>query len=164
MGLPGEGHPSMVTPTIEERAPFTVVGLETHFDGDESIFRSLWEAFGRRWDEFEGLAERDEAFGVVTNVVEEPMAFDYVVGVATTRADDAPDDFAVVEVPGGAYAVFETSLGSFDEDYASVLESWLPDAGHEPRPGPEYERYGPGYEGEDPDSPYQYFLPVDPVV
>ena len=130
----------------------TVVGLQRHYDGDESIFERLWTEFGDRWDEFEDLAATDEAFGVTTNFQPEPMEFDYVVGVATGGGEEVPDDFTSVEVPGGSYACFETTLESFESDYDEVVEGWLPDSGYGRRPGPEYARYGESFEPEDPAS------------
>jgi len=150
----------MVNPTTVERESMTVVGLQTHYEGDESVFSELWAEFGERWDEFDGLAATDEAFGVVTDFDEDTTAFDYLAGVATTDVEAVPDDYVVVDVPGGQYSVFETTLGSFEADYDEVREEWLGESGFERRPGPEFERYGPAFDPEEPDSPYEYFLPV----
>jgi len=152
----------MVTPTIREHDPMTVVGLQTHYEGDDSVFSALWEEFGERWDEFEGLAATDEAFGVITDYHPGDETFDYLTGVATGPDADQPADFETVEVRGGTYAVFETTLPSLEADYAAVSGEWLPESDYDRRSAPEFERYGGDYDPEDPDSPYEYFLPVTP--
>lgn len=155
-----------MSPTIVEREPVTVVGLQTRFEGDDSVVRALWEAFGARWDEFDGLATTAASYGVVTDFTPEPMAFDYLVGVPTAGTDDLPDDLSgdlvAVDVPGGTYARFESTLASFEADYEAVTTTWLAGSGYERRVAPEYERYGPEFDPDDPASRYEYYLPVRP--
>lgn len=150
----------MVTPTVVERDPMTVVGFMTHFDGDESVFEALWGKFGERWKEFEEFSDSEEAYGIATNFVPEPMSFDYLVGVPTSDLAAVPEEFEVVEVPGGEYARFETSLSQFEADHEAVLSEWLPDSDYEPRDGPELERYGPEFDPEETDAAYEFFIPV----
>ncbi len=141
----------------------TVAGLQTHYAGDQSVLGRVWESLSERWDEFERIGADDETFGVMTNVQPDQRVFDYVAGVATERPGSVPNSFVVVEVPGGTYARFETALASMEADYARVTEEWLPDSPYERRPGPEFERYGDAYDPGNPDSPYDYFVPVTPV-
>lgn len=150
---------AMVEPEVVERDAMTVVGLRVRYEGDESVFQDLWETFGERWGEFEPFAASDDAFGVVTEFDPETETFAYVVGVATTSTADLPADFETVEVPAGTYAVFETALATFQDDYDAVTGEWLPDSPYDRRDAPEFERYGPGFDptGE---GAYEYFLPI----
>lgn len=149
----------MDTPTIVERDATTVAGLQAHYAGDDAEIERRWQEFGERWDEFEAVAASDEAVGVVTNFDEQAMEFDYLVGVPTTETD-LPEEFVVVEIPAGTYAVFETTLETFQEDYDEATREWLPESGYEKRAAPEFERYGPEYDPDEPNPAYEYFLPV----
>ncbi|ELZ87212.1 AraC family transcriptional regulator [Haloferax elongans ATCC BAA-1513] len=146
-----------------DREPTTVVGIQTHYEGDDSIFEALWQEFGQRWDEFQSLATGDEAFGVMTDVDLETMEFDYTVGVAVDTPDEVPDELVTVDVPGGSYAVFETTLERFESDHEAVLSEWLPQSGYEHGASPEFELYGPEFESGDPTSAYDYYVPVTPT-
>ncbi|MEA5389361.1 hypothetical protein VB779_21660 [Haloarculaceae archaeon H-GB11] len=46
-------------------------------------------------------------------------------------------------------AVFETTLGTFQEQYDAVQTEWLADSGYERQPGSEFGRYGADFEPED---------------
>lgn len=151
----------MVEPTIVEREPVSVTGLQVHYDGDESIFRPLWDEFGARVDAIEGLAAAEEAFGVVTDYDAETVEFDYLVGLEAAAFDLDDDGFVTVDVPGGTFARFETSLASFQADYGTVTEEWLPRSRYDRRAVPEFEVYGPEFNPEDDDPSYEYFLPVE---
>lgn len=148
----------MVTPTIVEREPMTVVGLQTTYSGEDAEIQALWTEFGERWEEFEDLAATDEGFGVVTDFQSDPVRFVYTVGVATETAD-IPEDFVVVEVPGGTYARFETTIETMQSDYEAVLVRWLPDSAYDRVDGPEYERYTDEFDPEERPT-YEYFFPV----
>jgi len=157
---PATDSPTAFDVDVVEVEPTTVVGIQRHYDGDDSIFQPLWQEFGRRWSEFDQLATEDAGYGVATDVEMEPMAFDYTVGVPTDDAGTAPDDFVTVEIPGGSYARFETTLDEFDADHERLTNEWLPSSGYRRRPGPEFERYGPEFDPEDRTSTYEYYVPV----
>ena len=149
-------------PTIVERGPMTVAGVRVRYDGDDSVFEHAWTEFGERWEGVETRTDAGEAFGVVTGVENDRRAFDYVAGVAAADASGVPAGFAAVNVDGGTYAGFETTLASFRADHDEAHE-WLVDAGYERPPGAEFEHYGPEYDPDDPDSRLRYFLPIRPL-
>lgn len=138
----------------------TVVGLETRFAGDSSVFGDLWDEVVERWDDIEATAATDTAYGVTTSIDAEAGEYEYVLGFEAVDPDAPPDEFTVVDIPGGPYAVYETTLGTFEADLREATTEWLPNSVHEHRGTPEYERYGPEFEGADPDSPFTYWIPI----
>ena len=153
----------MDEPTIVEREASTIVGLPARYEGDDSVIEATWKRFGERWADFEPLAADDAVYGVVTNYEPGTTTFDYLVGVASASPDEEPADFDAIEVPAGTYAVFRTSLPSFESDNEAVTGEWLPDSDYERRVAPELERFGPDHDPDAPDSPYDYYLPVRPT-
>lgn len=159
----------MVQPSLVERQPMTVIGLRARYEGDPSTISELWDELGRRWEDIQAFAAVDGAYGVMTNMDDDPETFDYIVGVETSPelseaeadgSEEIPADYVWIDVHGGRYVRFETSIATVEDDYEAVVGTWLPQSGLGKRPGPEYERYGPTYDAGSADSAYEYFLPV----
>lgn len=146
-------------PRIETRDGFTVVGPTARGTSDAIDFMGLWEEFSQREAVLPELAATDEAFGVEYDFDHETNEFTYLAGVAVETPTEVPDAFDRVDVPGGRYAVFETTLESVGETMDAIYGEWLPDAAYERADGPEFECYGPGFDPETNPS-FEVWIPV----
>lgn len=149
----------MVEPRIVARDPVTVVGIRARYDGDDSVRRRLRAEFDERWEEFRVFADSEGWYGVVTPDRRTDQ-FDYVVGVELGDTRPSPGDYAPVDVPGGRYVVFETTVESFESDYEAVAREWLDESLYERRSGPEFERFERAFDGDAAEGAYDYYVPV----
>ncbi|WP_433529326.1 AraC family transcriptional regulator [Micromonospora sp. CA-263727] len=118
-------------------------------------------------DRIEALSDQEPA-GIV-NVSDglagnraEGTELDYWYGVVTGA--EIPDDLAVLPVPAGTWAVFETS-GAFPEAvqylWRDVFTQWFPANPYRSRPGPEISRTRVSADGSHADA--ELWIPVEPA-
>ena len=86
--------------------------------------------------------------------------FDYVAGFEVSGAGKVPDGMVALEVPGGRYAVFTTTLPRIGETFDSAHHTWLPEAGHQPTGSPEFELYDERFDPQDPGSVFDLYIPI----
>lgn len=93
----------------------------------------------------------------------EGTELDYWYGVVTGA--DVPEDLDALEVPAGAWAVFETS-GAFPQAvqylWRDVFTQWFPSNPYRSRPGPEISRTRLSADGTEADA--ELWIPVEPVT
>jgi AraC family transcriptional regulator len=145
---------------IVEKSAFTVVGMKYRGKNEQGEIPQLWQALGPHTGEIENLADDTAAYGISANMDMETGEFDYVAGFEVSSAEVVPEGMIVFEVPGGRYAVFSTTLPKIGETFDQAYHTWLPQAGHEPRGGPEFELYDERFDPQDPGSVFQLYIPI----
>lgn len=144
---------------IVERPEFIVVGLKYRGKSEQGEIPQLWQALGPRSGEIE-MVDDTAAYGISANIDQETGEFDYVAGFEVSSAEDVPEGMVAFEVPGGRYAVFSTTLPKIGETFDQAYHTWLPQAGHQPRSGPEFELYDERFDPQDPDSEFDLYIPI----
>ncbi|WP_158056906.1 GyrI-like domain-containing protein [Halorussus halophilus] len=151
----------MLDPRFTQRDGLTVVGLHYRGTNEDDEISNLWEQTDAHADEFADLARSEEWFGLCFDFDHESGAFSYVAGVETESEAIAPSEMERVDVPGGEYAVFTTTLDTVGETTDEIYREWLPSSGYERADGPEVERYGESFDPEDANSEFEIFVPVE---
>jgi AraC family transcriptional regulator len=147
-------------PRIVERAGFIVVGLKYHGKNENNEIPQVWEAFHPRIDEIKNMVTDRTAYGISASMDPATGEFDYVAGFEVSSGDDVPEGMVCFEVPGGKYAVLNTTLPKIGETFRHAYETWMPAAGYRPTGGPEFELYGEGFDVEDPSSEFELCIPI----
>lgn len=134
---------------IEEKAPFTIIGLMKRvpivFQGENPDITAMSKSITPEM--IHQLKQRSniQPKGIIsasTNFSEERMeekgGLDHYIGVATTR--DCPENFSQLEVPALTWAVFE-SVGPFpnklQETWGRIYSEWFPSSSYQQVEGPE---------------------------
>lgn len=146
---------------IVERSAFTVVGLKYRGKNEKGEIPQLWGALGLRTGEIENLVDDSAAYGISANMDMETGEWDYIAGFEVNTAENVPEGMAAFEVPGGRYAVFSTTLPRVGETFHNAYHTWLPQAGHRPSGGPEFELYDRRFDSQDPGSEFDLYLPIE---
>lgn len=152
-----------IQPRIVNRPDFIVAGLKVRA-GDQEDIKALWAQFAGRAAELRQAAVSGQTYGLIDNFDEESGEFDYLAGVEVRAADQAPEDMEVWQLLAQNYAVFPTTLSTLMQTMSQAYESWLPGSNYRRAPGPEFELYGDNFEPDDPDSPFQLYIPVEPLA
>ncbi|WP_435334228.1 GyrI-like domain-containing protein [Haloarchaeobius sp. TZWWS8] len=146
-------------PRFETRDDFTVVGLSMRAT-PEANFSAHWTNFDARQETFAELTDTNEAFGVEYDFDPASDSFTYLAGVEPARDAPLPSDAEQVDVPGGRYAVFTTTLEDLDDVMDYVYTEWFPNTEFERGEGPEFEYYGPDFDPSDPEATFDVYVPV----
>lgn len=146
---------------IVEKPEFTVVGLKYRGKNEQGEIPRLWQDLGPRTGEIENMVSATAAYGISANMDRETGEFDYVAGYEVSSAEKVPEGMVAFPVPGGKYAVFATTLPKIGETFDKAYHTWLPQAGRQPRGGPEFELYDERFDPQDPDSEFDLYIPVE---
>ena len=146
---------------IEEKGPFTVVGVSRKFHPDTS-YREIPEY----WSEM--MAQPNfplmGIFGICMDGVNADSEFDYWIADDYTAGQPIPEGCATLEIPGGTWAVFPCTLATLQQTNTRMWKEWLPNC-REYRLGGKYdvEMYGPFCEADPGASYVELWLPVEKV-
>ncbi len=145
---------------IVERSEFTVVGLRYRGRNENNEIPQMWEAFHPRISEIKSMVTDRLAYGISADMDQSTGEFDYIAGFEVSSAEEVPEGMVAFEVPGGKYAVFTTTLPKIGETFQNAYHAWLPEAGHQPTGGPEFELYDEQFDPQDPNSTFDLYIPV----
>ncbi len=136
-------------PTIIKKPAFRVVGMQHRgtFSGGE--LPALWQKFGERMGEVEGVADGEYAYGLTTDMDMETREIEYMAGMAVERTASVPEGMGSVEVPEQTYATFTCTLPTLQTAYETFYGEWLPTSGYKRAYGPELELYGEDFDPQD---------------
>lgn len=114
---------SMLDYRIEEKEPFTVVGIKKSFNVETS-----YREVPKFWDEwFHDMKGLKGMFGVCTDM--DGKNFDYWIADLLMPFAEIPEDCSTYQIPGGLWAVFKCK-GPLPESMQSVntkiWSEWLP--------------------------------------
>ncbi len=156
---------------IVEKASFRIVGLmkrvPIQFEGVNQEIASMWKSLTK--DDIAQLLELSNAepSGLIQASVnfsegrmEEKGELDHFVGAATTK--ECPARWRQLEVPAGAWAVFE-AVGPFpatlQNTWGRIYSEWFPSANYELAAGPEILR-NESQDVSSPDFRSEIWIPV----
>lgn len=150
----------MVSPEVTPTPARTVAGLQIRASPGSDVLESVWTDVARRNAEFEAVASGETYYGVSAGFDPQTGEIDYVAGIGVADGADVPDDFTTVELPGGTYAVIETTLPAMADDRQYLEGEWLTESDYERSGSPEFERYSTGFDRDDPEAVVEIYLPV----
>jgi AraC family transcriptional regulator len=145
---------------IAERPKFTVVGLKYRGKNEQGEIPQLWQALGPRTGEIQNMVDDKAAYGISANIDNETGEFDYIAGYEVSSTEEVPEGMVAFQVPAGRYAVVSTTLPKIGETFDLAYHTLLPQAGHQPSGGPEFELYDERFDPRDPDSTFELYVPI----
>lgn len=136
-------------PTIIKRPAFRVVGMQHRgtFAGGE--LPALWQKFGERMGEIEGVADPAYAYGLTIDMDMETREIAYMAGMAVESDAEVPEGMVSVEVSEQTYATFTCTLPTLQAAYEAFYGEWMPASGYKRGYGPELELYGEDFDPND---------------
>jgi AraC family transcriptional regulator len=165
----------LLTPRIEEKTSFPIVGLHTRFIHALSPDTTAMEKLGPLW---RSLLDRvreipDQAGGPLVAFIygeeesrrSHPHELHYVAGAPVRSVADLPEGMVSREVPGGLYAVF-THRGKLDALFATIeaiYREWLPASAYEHAGRADVETYGDRFDPDSDDSEMEYWISIRPA-
>lgn len=160
--LMDQNHPtSLDPPRFVRRGPLLIVGLGERYSCESSAaIPSQWQRFLPHFGHVPGQLE-NVAYGVACNADGEGN-FDYICGVEVRDFSQTPPAFARVRIPAQRYAVFKhrDHVSSVRNTMTAIWTQWLPNSGHEVADAPNFERYGPEFDGHTGHGGFEVWIPV----
>ena len=150
-------------PKIVTKPAFKVVGMKYHGKGGGEEIKNLWGAFMSRMHEIKYPVGDKISYGVSTEFDDETKEFDYIACIAVEMVDEVPEGMVSLDISQGTFAVFTTTLPTMMEAYENAYNVWLPNSGYERAEIPDYEEYGPDWDSQDPNSEFQFYVPLKGV-
>jgi AraC family transcriptional regulator len=149
-------------PEFKSLPAFTIVGAHHRGETANAEIPALWQKHGFRLSQLES-SQPGVYFGLCDNFDCATRQFDYVAGVAIDPESATPEGYVRWEVPAQNYAVFSTTLPKLMETFHAIQSEWLPTSGKRHAGGPEFERYGPDFDG-DPSQPLTLWIPIQEAL
>jgi AraC family transcriptional regulator len=121
-----------------------------------------------QWQRFHDLADAipgrlgGVAYGVCCDFRDDGH-FDYVCGVAVTRAGDMPEGVSTVRIPSANYLVFRHTghVSGIGATWRAIMDHWLPESDARMAPTPCFERYEADFDGERGEGEVEIWIPVE---
>lgn len=151
-------------PTVVERKPFTVIGLEYvgPMENFEGIAR-LWGTYTKRAREISPKIGRRVGYGVFYNTPEQAEIGEtcYMACAPVTAKTKVPEGMEKLKVPGGKFATITHKGILTDLPLAfEKLFKWIADSPYEALRTPGYELYDERFSASSPDCEIDIFIPV----
>ncbi len=150
-------------PKIVTKPAFKVVGMKYRGKSGGDEIKELWGAFMGRMHEIKYAVGDMVSYGVSTDFDYETKVFDYIACIAVELIEEVPQGMVSLDIPQGTFAVFTTTLPTMMESYDHAYHTWLPQSGYAKSEQPDYEEYGPSFDPEDPNSEFQFYVPINKV-
>lgn len=153
-------------PTVVERDPFTVIGLE--YSGPMDDFASisgLWGSYTKRAKEISPKVGRKTGYGVfyMTPAQAELGETSYMACAEVTAQTPVPDGMERLEVPGGTFATYTHKGILTDLPKAfETLFKWIAQSPYQALNTPGYELYDERFSPTSPECEIDIFIPVRP--
>ncbi|MGC4044779.1 MAG: GyrI-like domain-containing protein [Armatimonas sp.] len=144
---------------VVNRPAFILTGILQPGTMRDGSMEQLW----KRWSSTLALMRTMQPghfYGAIDNIHAQTGAFDYMAAVATDSLLPIPSCFTRWSIPAKTYAIFTTSLRSYEDTRNNFYDSWLPLSGYCRAHGPEIEHLGPDFE-EESGGPLDIWIPVN---
>lgn len=156
----------MLTPRLESKAAFTVVGMTCQSTMQNNVIPKLWDDFNPRCEEIKHSVKPNTCLGICMSNPNEEMTdttpFTYLAGVEVSSADDIPQGMIAKMLPSSDYAVFEHhgSLETLGNTYDDIYTGWFAQAPYLQDKDFDFELYDDRFEFGSPDSIMEIWVPI----
>jgi AraC family transcriptional regulator len=88
--------------------------------------------------------------------------FAYLCAVEVASGSEAPGELTSLKIPAQSYAVFrhDGHISSISGTWAAIFSEWLPAARLDVASGPQFEKYGPEFDGRTGEAGLEVWIPV----
>jgi AraC family transcriptional regulator len=153
---------TFMQPEIKTYPAFKVAGVRYHGKNENQEIAQMWDKeLLPRFHEVKRV-NSNEAFGVCGAEMDPDGSFTYVAGGQIKDPADVPPGMILYEVPEALYAVFPVkgAADKLGETYGYIYQSWLPQSGYKRAMTPDFEYYGPEFNGFAEDSVLYLYVPI----
>jgi AraC family transcriptional regulator len=154
---------TLARPRFEDGRTLLIAGLSERYSSETCAnIPAQWQRFIPYLGHIPGQAGRP-TYGVLCNG-DDAGNTDYVCGVEVSDFGRVPKEFARVRIPAQRYAVFhqDDHISTIRRTWVTIWSQWLPESGHQPAEGPEFERYGEEFNPETGAGGFEIWIPVRP--
>jgi len=152
----------MLSPRMEHKEEFTVVGLAGQFTMENNSIPQLWDDFNQKMHQIPN-ARCEACYGVCfyDKDYEKDGSFTYMAGMAVTQVL-LPQGMISRTIPANEYAVFEHhgALDTLGQTYDQIYREWLPGSDYEFANQDDFEVYDERFEFGKPESVMEIWIPV----
>jgi len=151
----------LARPVIAKGKPLLVAGLGERYTSDSSkAVPALWQKFQPYLGHVPGQVG-GVAYGVIHNV-DDDNNFDYIAGVEVADFSGLTGEFARVRIPAQTYAVFthHDHISSIRRVVHTIWSKSLAEGAYIPADAPNFERYGPEFDGRTGLGGFQIWVPI----
>ncbi|PSJ61645.1 GyrI-like domain-containing protein [Pseudaminobacter soli (ex Li et al. 2025)] len=147
-------------PRFVDGKAMLIAGLGERYDYDNVAgIPALWQ----RFDDYQGSipgAVPNAWYGLCFNFDE--TSFEYVAAVEVTDFSDMPKEFSCVRLAPQKYAVFTHSdhISTIRNTIDAIWRNWLPNSKFQAADAPNFERYGPEFNGRTGNGGLEIWIPL----
>ena len=148
-------------PRIERGKTLLLAGYAERFTF-ENVRRIplLWQRFAPHVGHVQGQVD-GYAYGAKFNPDDD--GFDYIAAVEVRALDGLPHDFQHLRIPEQTYAVFthRDHISTIRSTMHAIWSAWLPRSGRRAIDAPDFERYGPDFDGVSGTGTVEIWIPIE---
>ncbi len=152
---------TLAPPRFEDGRTLLIAGLSERYTSETCAnIPAQWQRLDPNLGHIPGQVGRP-TYGVLCNG-DDAGNTDYICGVEVSDFGRVPKEFARVRIPAQRYAVFhqDDHISTIRRTWFTIWNQWLPEAGHKPAEGPEFERYGEEFNPETGAGGFEIWIPI----
>jgi len=153
---------NLAPPRFEEGRTLLIAGLSERYSSETAAnIPAQWQRFVPHLRHIPGQVER-ATYGVLCNG-DDAGNTDYICGVEVSDFARVPNELTRLRIPPQKYAVFSQRdhISSIRRTWFTIWNRWLPETGHKPAEGPEFERYGQEFNPETGAGGFEIWIPIE---
>ncbi|PWJ85227.1 AraC family transcriptional regulator [Pseudaminobacter salicylatoxidans] len=148
-------------PRFVDGKPMLIAGLGERyaFDSPNNAIPALWQRFNAYQGSIPG-AVPNAWYGICCNF--DDSSFEYVSGVEVTDFSEMPKEFSCVRLAAQKYAVFahRDHVSKIRNTVHAIWRNWLPNSQFEAADAPNFEHYGPEFDGRTGNGGLEIWIPL----
>ncbi len=146
--MPTTATAPALKPRIVEGKALLIAGINERYGcGPGAGIPAQWQRFGPHIGALPGEV-RGVTYGVIHNS-DDTAGFDYLCGVEVADFAQVPPELDRLRISPHLYAVFshEGHVSAISATIQAIWSTWLPNSDYEAQDAPNFERYGPQFNG-----------------
>jgi len=152
----------MQTPRIQPEGELFLVGISAKHPmmSASGAIPAQWQRFQSWLGHIPGQKGK-VAYGVCYNF-DDDNQMDYLCAVEVASSSEAPAELMSLKIPAQSYAVFRHGghISLIGGTWAAVFSEWLPAARLKVAGGPQFEKYGPEFDGRTGEGGLEIWIPI----
>ena len=148
-------------PRVENLKTLLIAGLSERYDSKTCAgIPAQWQRFTPYLGNIPGQIGRT-AYGVLCNS-DDAGNTDYISGVEVSDFSRVPPELSHLRIPAQRYAVFahRDHISTIRRTWFTIWNKGLPESGHQPAEGPEFERYGEEFDPRTGTGGFEIWIPI----
>ena len=156
-----EAPTTLESPRMEQGRVLLIAGIGERYTSETSArIPAQWQKFAPHLGHIPGQVPH-VAYGVLCNG-DDQGNIEYISGVEVADFTGIPAEWSRIRIPAHKYAVFahRGHIASIRQTWMSIYQ-WLPQSGLETAEAPEFERYGPEFDGRTGNGGLEIWIPIN---